>query len=68
MIAKLIVWGENRDAAVRLLQVALNEFEVEGIQTNIPFLKRLTAHPDYVRGDVNTAFVPNFLSESAVVA
>ncbi|MCW5940129.1 MAG: acetyl-CoA carboxylase biotin carboxylase subunit [Fimbriimonadaceae bacterium] len=68
MIAKLIVWGENREAAVRLLQVALREFEVEGIQTNIPFLIRLTAHPDYVRGDVSTAFVPNFLSESPVVA
>jgi acetyl-CoA carboxylase biotin carboxylase subunit len=68
MIAKLVVWGEDRATAVRLLHVALREFQVEGVHTNIPFLIRLTAHPDYVRGDVSTSFVPNFLSEPPVVA
>jgi acetyl-CoA carboxylase, biotin carboxylase subunit len=67
MIAKLIVWGRDRAEAVRLLEVALGEFDVEGIKTNIPFLRRLVAHEDYVRGDVSTAFVPRFLSEPARV-
>ena len=67
MIAKLIVWGRDRAEAVRLLQVALGEFDVEGIKTNIPFLRRLVAHDDYVQGEVSTAFVPRFLSEPARV-
>ncbi|MFW5697835.1 MAG: biotin carboxylase, partial [Fimbriimonadaceae bacterium] len=66
MIAKLIVKGEDRDDAVNLLAAALDEFEVEGIETNIPFLRRLVRHPDYRRGNVSTAFVPRFLEEDAV--
>jgi len=67
MIAKLIVTGRDRPEAVRNLQVALDEFHVEGIKTNIPFLRRLCAHPDYLSGDVNTGFVPRFfISETKV--
>ena len=67
MIAKLIVCGRDRSEAVRNLQVALREFHVEGIKTNIPFLRRLCAHPDYVAGAVDTGFVPRFfLSETAI--
>lgn len=63
MIAKLIVTGRDRAEAVRLLQIALDEFNVEGIQTNIPFLRRLVRSADYISGDVSTAFVPRFLQE-----
>ncbi len=63
MIAKLVVYGTDRAEAVRQLQVALREFHVEGIKTNIPFLRELCAHRDYVSGNVNTGFVPRFLSE-----
>lgn len=63
MIAKLIVTGEDRADAVNRLRVALDEFHVEGILTNIPFLQKLVRHPDYISGDVSTAFVPRFLRE-----
>lgn len=62
MIAKLIVWGDDREDAVRRMQIALNEFDVEGIKTAIPFLRRICAAPEYVEGNVTTAFVPQFLS------
>lgn len=69
MIAKLIVWGRDRQEAVRNLQVALDEFHVEGIKTNISFLRRLCSHPEYVANHMNTGFVPRFLSgESPVEA
>lgn len=68
MIAKLIVTAESRELAVRRLQVALDEFHVEGIQTNIPFLRRLVRHPDYMTGNVSTAFVGEFLQETAAHA
>ena len=63
MIAKLIVTGEDRADAVMKLRVALDEFNVEGIKTNISFLQKLVRHPDYISGDVSTAFVPRFLKE-----
>jgi len=63
MIAKLIVTGKDRADAVNKLGIALDEFNVEGIQTNIPFLRKLVRHPDYVKGEVSTAFVGRFLKE-----
>ncbi|MCH8978317.1 MAG: acetyl-CoA carboxylase biotin carboxylase subunit [Armatimonadetes bacterium] len=65
MIAKLIVTGEDRADAVQRLQVALAEFHVEGIKTNIPFLRRLAASPEFVSGEVDTGFVGRFLAETA---
>ena len=65
MIAKLIVTGRDRDEAVRRLAVCLDEFVVEGIATNIPFLRRLVAHPDFISNNVSTAFVGRFLNEGA---
>jgi len=67
MIAKLIVTGETREEAVNKLRVALHEFEVEGIVTNISFLRRLIEHPDYQAGKVSTSFVGRFLQETANV-
>ncbi|MCA0359805.1 MAG: acetyl-CoA carboxylase biotin carboxylase subunit [Armatimonadetes bacterium] len=63
MIAKLIVTGKDRADAVNKLGIALDEFNVEGIQTNIPFLRKLVRHPDFVKGEVSTAFVGRFLKE-----
>ena len=66
LLAKLIVRGETRAEAVSKLQGALHEFEVEGIATNIPFLRRLAATPSYVEGKFDTGFVPKFLDGEAV--
>jgi len=67
MIAKLIVTAPDREQAVARLRSALHEFEVEGIATNIPFLRRLVKHPDYRSGELSTAFVGRFLSEASAV-
>ena len=66
MIAKLIVHGKDRDDAVKRLKSALEEFQVEGIKTNIPFLRRLVASPEFTSGDVETGFVGRFLAEPVV--
>lgn len=65
LLAKLIVRGETRRDAVTKLQTALYEFEVGGIATNIPFLRRLVASEGYVSGEFDTGFVPRFLSGEA---
>jgi acetyl/propionyl-CoA carboxylase alpha subunit len=65
MIAKLIVKGATREDAVRKLQTALREFEVEGVTTNIPFLRRLCDSDGFMTGQFDTGYVPRFLSGEA---
>jgi len=62
LLAKLIVRANTRAEAVAKLQCALYEFEVSGVATNIPFLRRLVASSGFISGDFNTAYVPKFLS------
>jgi 3-methylcrotonyl-CoA carboxylase alpha subunit len=57
MIAKLIVWDETREAALRRLRGALGEYELAGLATNLAFLARVAAHPDFVAGGVDTGFI-----------
>ncbi len=57
MIAKLVAAGETRDEALDLLAAALDETEVEGVVTNLPFLRWLVAHPQLRAGETTTAFL-----------
>ncbi|MDQ2902740.1 MAG: acetyl-CoA carboxylase biotin carboxylase subunit [Ktedonobacteraceae bacterium] len=57
LLAKLIVWAENRDAAIARMQRALDEFVIEGLPTTIPFHQRLLKHEGFLRGDTYTRFI-----------
>ena len=57
MIAKLIAHGPTRDEAFLRLRDALAETEVEGLTTNLPFLRWLVAHPAVRAGRTTTAFL-----------
>jgi len=57
MIAKLIVWGDNRAHAVARLSEALEAFVIQGCTTNLPFLQAVSRHPDYLAGEVSTAWI-----------
>ena len=57
MIAKLIVWGRDRPAAVARLRGALAETEVAGPATNVEFLAAIAAHPAFAAGEVDTGFL-----------
>jgi 3-methylcrotonyl-CoA carboxylase alpha subunit len=57
MIAKIIAWGENRAAAVGRLRRALAETAVLGVGTNLEFMVRVAAHPEFVSGAVDTGFI-----------
>jgi acetyl/propionyl-CoA carboxylase alpha subunit len=57
LIAKLIARGPTRDTALELLAGALDETEVEGVVTNLPFLRWLVAHPALRAGRTTTAFL-----------
>ncbi|MBN2759787.1 MAG: acetyl/propionyl/methylcrotonyl-CoA carboxylase subunit alpha [Rhodobacteraceae bacterium] len=57
MIAKLCTWAPTREAAVEEMRLALDEFEVEGIGHNLPFLSAVMDHPRFASGDITTAFI-----------
>ncbi|TPX41099.1 hypothetical protein SeMB42_g04279 [Synchytrium endobioticum] len=57
MISKLVVHGEDRTAALRVLRKALGEFEVVGLKTNVEFLKALAKNQGFIDGDVETGFI-----------
>jgi acetyl/propionyl-CoA carboxylase alpha subunit len=57
MIAKLIAAGATRDDALDRLATALAETEVEGVVTNLTFLRWLVSHPVLRRGEATTAFL-----------
>lgn len=57
MIAKLIVWAETREKAIRKMEVALGEYLIDGIRTNIPFHKEVLAHPEFREGRHSTRFL-----------
>jgi acetyl/propionyl-CoA carboxylase alpha subunit len=57
LIAKLIVWAENRDAARRRAIAALREYAILGIRTNISFLIALLEHRAFIDGQLDTGFL-----------
>ena len=57
MIAKLIVWGEDRPHALARMQAALTEFHIVGVANNVDFLSRLVANEAFARGDVHTGLI-----------
>ncbi|KAI0195689.1 carbamoyl-phosphate synthase subunit L [Xylaria flabelliformis] len=63
MIAKLIVRGDDRETAIRKMELALRNYEVVGLSTNIEFLKRLCKSPAFIEGDVETGFIEKWKTE-----
>ncbi len=57
MIAKLVVWGADRRAALARLRGALAVFQLAGFATNLPFLYRAVQHPDFEAGEFDTGFI-----------
>jgi 3-methylcrotonyl-CoA carboxylase alpha subunit len=57
MLAKVIAWAPTRDAAIERLNRGLEDIDVRGIVTNIPFLSALVTHPDVRANAIDTGFI-----------
>ncbi len=57
MLAKLIAWAPQRDLSLRRMEVALSQFLVLGVVTNIPLLRSVVGHPQFQRGEYDTGFL-----------
>jgi len=57
LLSKVITWGATRKEAIQRMGRALSEYQVYGIKTILPFLKRILNHPDFSKGNYNTHFI-----------
>jgi acetyl-CoA carboxylase biotin carboxylase subunit len=61
LVAKLVVYGNDRGEAIRRMQRALSMFIVEGIYTSIPLQQRILADPDFQAGRFDTNFIKRYM-------
>ncbi len=57
LLAKLIVWGPDRDTAIARSLRALREYVITGLQTTLPFSQYALAHPRFIAGDLALDFI-----------
>src|SRR3954469_17884598 len=65
MISKLIAWGEERSAAIGRIRRALDEYEVRGIRTTVPFFRWIVRQPEFLRAQFHTAYLDELLHARA---
>ena len=57
MLAKLVTWGQNRAEAIQRMREAIADFEVQGVQTTLPFGRFVMDHPNFISANFDTGFV-----------
>src|SRR5437764_1805837 len=68
LVAKLVVWGQDREHARRRMLRSLQETEIEGIATTIPAHLAILTHPDFIAGEHSTKWVEERLDLSSLEA
>ena len=63
MIAKLVVWGPDRQSALLKLHAELARFNIDGLANNVNFLMDLASHPEFEKGNVDTDFITRHYNE-----
>jgi acetyl-CoA carboxylase biotin carboxylase subunit len=65
MLGKLIAWGADRNEAIARLKRALGEFFASGIKTNVSLFKRILESDDFVKAEIYTRWLDDFLKRPA---
>ncbi|MBW2251862.1 MAG: acetyl-CoA carboxylase biotin carboxylase subunit, partial [Deltaproteobacteria bacterium] len=60
LIGKLVVWAKDRPMAIKRMQRALSEFQIEGIKVTTGFHERVFQDADFIKGKINTHFLDKF--------
>jgi acetyl-CoA/propionyl-CoA carboxylase biotin carboxyl carrier protein len=67
LVAKIVVWGQDREAARRRLLRALAEMELDGIATTIPAIEAILVQPEFIEARHSTRWIEEALDLSAVI-
>lgn len=67
LIAKLVTWGKDRNEAIRRMNRALEEFEISGVHTTIPFCRFVMEHEAFRQARYDTHFVKEHFTGEEVV-
>lgn len=67
MIAKLVVWGENREQAIERTIAAIDDYQISGLKTTLDFGKYVMKHEAFRSGDFDTNFVKQYFSDTTVI-
>jgi len=67
LIAKLITYGKDRNEAIQIMRRALDEFIIEPIKTTIPLYKKILEDPRFLKGEISTDFIDEFLKEKVTL-
>lgn len=68
LLAKLVVWGENRTVALDRMVRAIEDYRVEGVATTLPFGRFVFRHPAFVSGQFDTHFVTQYFTPDKILA
>jgi len=63
MLAKIIVWGEDRNAAIARMLSALHETEIVGVKTDIEYHKKILSNAFFKKADLSTSFLARYMTE-----
>jgi acetyl-CoA carboxylase biotin carboxylase subunit len=66
LVAKVIAFAPTREEAIRRMRVALSEYQIGGIKTNIPLHLKILQDPDFLAGNVHTRYLEKFLARPLV--
>ena len=65
LIGKIIVWGKDREMAVKRMQRALSEFKIEGINVTTSFHEKVLKDANFIKGNFDTHFLDNLTSPAS---
>jgi acetyl-CoA carboxylase biotin carboxylase subunit len=68
LMAKVISWGESRNAAIAAMKRALGDFSIDGVKSTIPFCRFVLESRDFLEGNIDTRFVEKHFTPTSLKA
>jgi propionyl-CoA carboxylase alpha chain len=67
MLAKLVVWGKDRQTCIENTITAIDDYQISGVNTTLDFGKFVLQHPSFRSGDFDTNFIQKYLPDSSLL-
>ena len=67
MLAKLVVWGPDRQTCIENTIIAIDDYQISGVSTTLDFGKFVLQHPSFRSGDFDTNFIQKYLPDATLL-